>query len=457
MENNAFIRKFETVGYKIANNFYLSTIRDAFIAIMPLILAGSFGVLMANVVCSPTTGLAQFNGFGWLAQFQGLFNGINNASTNFIAIYTVFMIGMIHARKLKSDSPFMAGLVNIMCYVVLAPMAMNVVAPESGEEFVVNSVLAQRFTNAQGLFVAIIVGMITVTMFEKIVQSGKLNIKMPDTVPPMIAKSFEVSIPATVVVTFWAVAGYLITELLGMTIFDAIYTSLQGPLERIMQHPAGVILIVIIAQLFWTLGIHGAQLVGIVTNPVGLAAITQNIENFEAGLPMTNIFTGPFWSAFATIGGSGSTLGLIIAILLFSKRKEARTISKISIAPALFNINEPMIFGVPLVMNPIFAIPFILGPAISVSIALFSAHIGFASPAFIILPWTTPPLMNSFLSTGGHLGTMITQVICLAVLVLIYIPFVKVHNTMAARDEAQEALEQAQIDAAINSAAPEAK
>jgi cellobiose PTS system EIIC component len=129
---------------------------------------------------------------------------------------------------------------------------------------------------------------------------------------------------------------------------------------------------------------------------------------------------------------------------LFSKREDAKAIGKISIVPALFNINEPMIFGVPLVLNPIFAIPFIFGPVITAAVGYALTSIGFASPAFILLPWTTPPVINALLSTGS-VQTVIAQIICIALLVVIYAPFVKVHNTMLAKEQNQN-LEQNQSE-----------
>jgi len=438
MENNKFLNKVEVVGGRIANNFYLGTVRDAFVSIMPVILVGSFAILFSNVIFSPTNGLAQFGPFAWMAQFQIIFQGINYATMNFLAIYLAFAIGMVHSRKMKNDSPWFGGLLSIISYVSLAPATLGVSTTlDDGTVVAIGNALASRYTNSQGMFLAIIVGILSATFFSKLMASGKVSIKMPDSVPPMVSKAFEVSIPALIVVVGFGLVGFLFQLALGMDMFDAIYTVLQAPLEAVMQHPAGIIVLVFIAQLFWLLGIHGAQLVSIVRDPVGFAALAVNFDAHQAGEAMPNIYTRPFWDVYSTMGGSGATLGLIIAIFLFSKREDAKAIGKLSLIPALFNINEPLIFGIPLVLNPIFAIPFILAPMVSSGIAYFLTHIGFATPAFAVMPWTTPPLLNAFLTTGSF-GAVITQFIGIVASILIYIPFVKVHNAMAAKDKEEE-------------------
>lgn len=447
---NAFLEKVEYVGGKIGNNFYLRTIRDAFVSIMPVILVGSFAILFSNVIFSPTNGLAQFGPFEWMAQLQPIFQGINFATMNFLAIYLVFAVAHTHAKQLKMEGPWLAGLVGIISYVSMVPTTISTMVPlEDGTEIehFVNNVVANRFTNAQGMFLALIVGLTSAMFFNKLLVSGKFSFKMPATVPPMVTRAFDVTIPATIVVTVFGIIAFAFLNLAGMDIFAAIYTVLQGPLNAVMQHPAGIIVLVIIAQLFWLLGIHGAQLVSIVRDPIGLAALAVNLEAYEAGQPLPNIYTRPFWDVFSTMGGSGATLGLIIAIMLFSKRDETRVISKLALIPALFNINEPLIFGLPLVLNPIFAIPFLLAPAASSALAYVLTYVGFASPAFTILPWTTPPLINAFLTTGS-VGAVITQALGILLTIAIYAPFVKLHNSMEAKkDKAENELQESMLEA----------
>jgi PTS system cellobiose-specific IIC component len=199
-------------------------------------------------------------------------------------------------------------------------------------------------------------------------------------------------------------------------------------MEGVMQQPWGVIILVLFCQAFWVVGIHGSNVVDVVRSSVGLATIAANLTAHEAGAQMTNIFTYTFWNTYCTIGGSGCTLGLIIAIFIVAKKEDIKTIGKLSVAPAIFGINEPMIFGLPIVLNPMFVIPFILAPVVSATIGYISTAIGFASPAMYTVPWTTPFIVNAFISTGGSIGTLITQLICIVVVTLIYLPFVSMNN-----------------------------
>ena len=188
------------------------------------------------------------------------------------------------------------------------------------------------------------------------------------------------------------------------------------------------IIIVFITQVFWFIGLHGANITAAVREPLMILALTTNLELYNAGQHPTMIVAKPFWSMFCTIGGSGCTLGLLIAIYLVSKREDYKAVAKLSTAPAIFTINEPLIFGLPLVLNPIMMIPFILAPLVSASIGYFATYIGFAGAACVDVPWTTPVFINSYLATGGSIGAVITQAICLVVCILIYLPFVKMAN-----------------------------
>jgi len=156
-----------------------------------------------------------------------------------------------------------------------------------------------------------------------------------------------------------------------------------------------------------------------------------------------NIITMPFWDVYMSIGGSGCTIGLLLAVMLATRRKEMREISKLSLGPSVFNINEPVIFGMPIMLNPILAIPFIITPLITGTIGYFATSLGFAGRAVVMVPWTTPPIINAWLSTAGSMGAVITQAGCIVVSVLIYLPFVKVASRRA--EQAQlEAMQQKQ-------------
>ena len=168
--------------------------------------------------------------------------------------------------------------------------------------------------------------------------------------------------PTILTVTIIATVGFAIKAITGMYAYDIIYNIVQKPLEGIVQGLPGILLLMFIAQVFWVIGIHGNQMVKPIREPLLLAAIAVNTEAFEAGKEVPNIITMPFWDMYMSMGGSGVTIGLLIAILIAGKREDMRQITKLSLAPGIFNINEPVIFGMPIILNPILAIPFYSDP-----------------------------------------------------------------------------------------------
>lgn len=183
-----------------------------------------------------------------------------------------------------------------------------------------------------------------------------------------------------------------------------------------------------VAQVFWVIGIHGNQMVKPIREPLLLASIAVNTEAFNAGKEVPNIITMPFWDMYMSIGGSGVTIGLLIAILIVGKRDDMKEITKLSLAPGIFNINEPVIFGMPIMLNPILAIPFIVTPLVTGTIGYVATYFGFAAKAVVMIPWPTPPIISAYLATAGDIGAVVTQIICIIVSILIYLPFVKISN-----------------------------
>lgn len=437
---NQFLNKLEFVGGKISTFTYVSVIRVAFVKLMPIIILGSFATLLNNVFCSATNGLpALFPNLLFLVEYSPIFSAINYATMNFLSVFVVFLVAQAMGKERKIDQTF-AGIVALICYISLVPTAINRVFDVATETYtlagdkvasiVIPNALAVNYTNTRGMFLAMIVGIVATEILAKLLNGGKMKIHMPESVPPNVATAFEVLFPSITVAGIFGIFGFVFQKLTELNISDSIYKVLQIPLEAIMQHPAGVVVLALLCQVFWLIGIHGAQVIGIVKDPIGLAAIAINLEAHEAGKALPNIFTYTFWNTYATIGGSGCTIGLLIAIFFFSKRADYRTIGGFSAIPALFNINEPLIFGLPLVLNPILAIPFIFAPVVSSIIGYFLTSIDFAARAFITVPFTLPPLVNGFVSTGSF-KTVIVQFICIVVCVLIYAPFVIAANRQA--------------------------
>lgn len=424
-----FTNVLEKIGDKISSITYISIIKDAFVAAISLVIIGSFATLINNVFCSTKNGIAQFSQFAFLSEFSPIFNSIYFATMNLLSIFIVFLVASNLSKVRKVDGN-MAGLIALASYIILIPLAVSGKSA-GGEVVTINNVISSTYTGPQGLFLAIIVGILSTELFCKLQKVEKLQVKMPDSVPIGVSKSFNVLFPGMITLLVISVFGYTFQKISGSYVTDIIYTMFQKPMEAAMQYPLGFLVLVLLCQGFWIIGIHGTSMIKVVREPIALAAIAANLAAYEAGNRMENIFTIPFWNVFVTIGGCGNTIGLIIAIFIFSKREDYRAIAKLSIIPSFFGINEPMIFGLPIVLNPIMAIPFVLAPVVSSLIGYYATMIGFAGVTMIQIPFTVPPLLNAFLASGGSIGLVITQFIAIIVSTLIYIPFVRISNKQA--------------------------
>lgn len=409
---------------KITANRYLSTIRDSFIQTIPFTILGSIGVLLGSVVFSET-GLGGIEGFEGLLELTPWFNQLNYATMNILALIIAFNIGKNLAVTFGHEGTY-EGLLSLVCFILVSPTTVTAIF--GNETQIIPNVLSTDVTSSKGLFVAMIVGMLSITLFCKLTKIDKLSIKLPDAVPPNVAKTFSDLLPTIIVGLIVSGVAFAFQLLTGQNISTFIFEMLQTPITIAFQHPLGIIFAAFFAALLWICGLHGASIVTGITSPIMLGSLQTNMDLVASGKAPTEIMAKPFWNLFATQGGFGCTLSLLIAIFIMSTREDDRTIAKLSLAPGLFGINEPVIFGLPIVMNPVMAIPFILVPIVCCGIGYASMYFGFAGLIICDVPWCLPPIVNGFIATGGNLGMVITQAVCIIVSVFIWMPFVKVRN-----------------------------
>ncbi|MCR1567142.1 PTS transporter subunit EIIC [Mixta sp.] len=412
---------------------YIMAIKASFITLMPVIIVGAFSVLISNMVLDAKNGLASFPALAFLADLKPITTSINYATLSFLNIGAVFLIG-IELGRINGIKTLFPGLLAIICFISVTPTTLQMMV--DGQMHLVTDVLAKQFSDTKSLFLGMFIAILSVEIYCRLENVERLKIKMPDTVPPNVSASFSALIPAIITVSAIATFGFVFHQASGMYLYDAVYRVVQQPLESVVQSLWGILLLMFVAQLFWVIGIHGNQMIKPIREPLLLGAILVNMSAFEQGKEVPNIITMPFWDVYMSIGGSGLTIGLLTAVMLATKRKEMREIAKLSFGPGLFNINEPVIFGMPIMLNPILAIPFIITPLVTGTIGYFATLTGFAGKAVVMVPWTTPPIINAWLSTAGSMGAVVTQLVCIMVSVLIYLPFVKI---AARRAEAAEA------------------
>ncbi|BFO11610.1 PTS transporter subunit EIIC [Serratia rubidaea] len=407
-------------------------IKASFITLMPVIIVGAFSVLISNMVMDPKNGLASFAMFSFLADLKPIMSSINYATLSFLNIGAVFLIG-IELGKINGSRSLFPGLLAVICFIAVTPTTVELMVNDQMQ--LVKDVLAKQFSDTRSLFLGMFIAILSVEIYSRLEMLDRLKIKMPESVPPNVSASFSALIPAIITVVAVASLGFIFHRITGIYLYDAVYQVVQRPLETVVQSLPGILILMFVAQLFWVIGIHGNQMVKPIREPLLLGAIMVNMTAFEQGKEIPNIITMPFWDVYMSIGGSGITLGLLFAVMIATRRKEMREISKLSLGPSFFNINEPVIFGMPIMLNPILAIPFIITPLITGTIGYFATSIGFAGKAVVMVPWTTPPIVNAWLSTAGSMGAVVTQLICIVVATIIYLPFVKVAARRAEQAE----------------------
>ena len=407
---------------KIQGQRHINAIKNGFTNLMPIIIVGSICTLLSNVVCNTTEGyvsLANIPGMSWLGSLKPIFDAANYGTMNMMAIGVCVLVAMELGMSLGQND-WAIPVTSLACYI-------SVVDTSNG--------LGGSVTGAAGLFVALIVALVATELYCKLVSSGKLSIHMPDSVPSNVAKSFSILLPCAVVIFAISAFGFAFTALTGMMVPEAIVKFIQTPLSGVMTHPLGILVIAFMCSLLWVFGIHGPNTLNGIYEPIFLAAYAENEAAYAAGMAAPNIVCSPFWSTFFSLTGSGITGGLLIAIFLFSKREDFRAIAKLALPCGIFNINEPLIFGIPIVMNPMLMIPFMLSPLASVGIGYLLTAIGFCPRLVVNAPWTTPPFLCGFLAGGGSITAGISQIIVILVAAVIYTPFVIALNNQEAPAE----------------------
>lgn len=407
---------------KIQGQRHINAIKNGFTNLMPIIIVGSVCTLLSNVVCNTTEGyvsLANLPGMAWLGSLKPIFDAANYGTMNMMAIGVCVLVSMELGMALGQND-WAIPVTALACYI-------SVVDTSNG--------LGTNVTAAAGLFVALMVSLVATEFYCKLVNSGKLSIHMPESVPSNVAKSFSILLPCAVVIFAVSAFGFAFTAITGMMVPEAIIKFIQTPLSGVMTHPLGILVIAFMCSLLWVFGIHGPNTLNGIFEPIFLAAYAENEAAYAAGLAAPNIVCSPFWSTFFSLTGSGVTGGLLIAIFLFSKREDFRAIAKLALPCGIFNINEPLIFGIPIVMNPMLMIPFMLSPLASVGIGYILTAIGFCPKLVVNAPWTTPPFLCGFLAGGGSITAGLSQVIVILVAAVIYTPFVIALNNQAPTEE----------------------
>jgi cellobiose PTS system EIIC component len=427
--NNFLENKVMPVAAKVAAQRHLQALRDGLVLTMPLLIIGSIFLIIRWL---PWFGDDSRPYMITSPFWQNILNYPYDATFNTMALVAAFGIAYRLAESYKVDG-LTAGAVSLVTFLMVTPFK-TVFTLADNSTVDVGGVIPTALTGSGGLFVAIIVALISTEIYRWVIQKD-IVIKMPDGVPPSVAKSFVALIPGAVVILLFWVLRIGIEQTDFQSIHNIVRDLLQEPLSGLSGTVIGTLVVVFLIELLWTTGLHGATIVGGVMSPIWLSAAAENAAAMQAGQPVPNIFTGQFLEIFVHVGGSGGTLALVVAMMLFAKSKQMKALGRLSIGPGLFNINEPIIFGMPVVMNPVMMVPFVLAPlAVVITTYLGMEFFGVAKPSGAVPPWTTPIFIGGFLATG-KVSALVMQVVNFAVAFAIYFPFMKAYDKTLVKQE----------------------
>lgn len=420
----------------IGKNKYLIAIRDGFLVSTPLLIVGSLFLLIANFPIPAWTewlGSVSVNG-STLAAYMGK---PADATFTIMAVFAVIGIGYSFAKQMKTN-PIFGAAVSVMSWFLLMPYGVKGEATVEGlaskVEVFLGGGLPLGWVGAKGIFVGIICAFLSVHIYAFVERKGWV-IKMPAGVPPTVVQSFAALIPAGIVMIVFFFIN-LIFGFFGTDVFSIIFKFLQLPLMNLGDTLGAMVIAYIFLHLFWFFGVNGGSVVGAVFNPILQTLTADNLEFFKNGVGQSHIICQQFQDLFATFGGCGSTLSLLIAMLLFCKSKRITELGKLALVPGIFGINEPIVFGLPIVLNPTMLVPFMLVPTVNIVISYFAMNIGLVPICNgVNIPWTTPIIISGWLATNW-VGALL-QAGLLVLGVFIYTPFIKIMDKQYIEEEAK--------------------
>ncbi|MFD2627820.1 PTS cellobiose transporter subunit IIC [Oceanobacillus kapialis] len=425
--------KFMPVAGRIAGQRHLQSLRDGIILTMPLVIIGSFFLILMFIPIPGYEGfMANLFGEAWKDKLG------YPVSATFDIMALVASVGVAYnlALKYKLDG-LTAGAISLAAFLLATPYT-TMFTPEGSETaYEVGGVIPAALMGSKGLFVALLIGILSTEVYRWVV-SKNLTIKMPAGVPPSVAKSFIALVPGFAVIAIVWIIRLIIEATPFESIHNIVGDLLYTPLSAVGGSLFGSLIAVTLIILLWVAGLHGASIVGGVMDPIWLSKMDENRIAFQEGMAasdLPNIFTKQFFDIFVFMGGSGATIALVIAILFWAKSKQMKQLGRLSVGPGAFNINEPIIFGMPIVLNPLLIIPFLLTPLVIVVTTYIAMSTGLVpKPIGIAVPWTTPPIIGGYLATGSLAGSIL-QLVNIFIGLLIYLPFFKIWDTMKVKEE----------------------
>lgn len=412
------------IAAKLGTNKYLRAISSGFIAVMSATIIGSLFTLLTNLPIKAWTNFLATSGYDKILSLP------SQVTVDLIALYAVFFIAYHLAKEFEIDG-IGAGLSALVSFLLVTGRTDYFASAAADAKTV--SAISLNFLGAKGLFTAMLIALVGARIFVMVVKKGWV-IKLPDSVPPNVANSFSALIPAGIVIIFFLIVTALCGFTSYKTLHNLIFTVIQSNLMRFLgDNYFSWLFFNLMTNLLWFFGLHGGNIVGSITNPLYTPMALENLAAYQANQPMPYIITGAFGKTF-TSGGVGSMFGLAILMFFFAKSKQFKILGKLSLPTTFFFINEPLLFGIPVVLNPLFFLPLMTVTPIlgTITFLAMKAHL-IPIPVGLQLPWTTPPVFYGFLQGGIVLA--IWEFFMVVGAMILWYPFFKIADKKALQQE----------------------
>lgn len=414
------IEKMKPFFEKVSRNKYLRAIKDGFIAGMPIIIFSSIFMLIAYV--------PNIWGFYWSDEVTALIVKPYNYSMGILGMLVAGTTAKNLTDSFNRDLPA-TNQINNIATLITAIVGFLLLSSNS-----IDGGFGSSYLGTSGLLSAFVAAFITVNVYNFFIKRN-ITIKMPSEVPPNIAQTFKDIFPLSAAILIMYAIDLVIRQVVGINFAQAVIQLFQ-PLFTAADGYLGIAIIYGAMAMFWFIGIHGPSIVEPAISAIALINIDKNLALLDAGQQATNIITPGLQYFVATMGGTGATLVVPYMFMLLAKSKQNKAIGRAAVVPTSFGVNEPILFGAPLVLNPVFFVPFIAAPILNVWIFKFFVEVLGMNSFSYVLPWTTPGPLGLILGTGFAGMSFVLAVVLIVVDTLVYYPFFKVYDNQILAQEA---------------------
>ena len=396
----------------IGSEIHLLAMRDALMTMIPFLALSGIATFFGSVLLSSSFITNSFDA-ATVSNIQSFFTRIGKGCIDLMSVMLAVMIPYFMGRHKGFKNPLILGIVGISLFMIFNPLAGDT-----------------SYFGTSGVLLAMIIGLTSSELFMRLSSNEKLKINVGDNVPQAVKDSFNSLLIIMILILLYALIATVLSVTTGMEAIELISNLLQRPLVGISATLPGAIIYTIIQTLLFACGIHPGAIVA----PIETAFIAAGLEG--------EIVNYTFVTTFGQMGGTGACIGLLFVLLFLSKRKEFKTLGKLATVSEVFNINEPLIFGIPIAFNPILIIPFVLSPLVNITLAYFATKIGLISIYTNTVTWSTPIILKSIVGANGDMRNVIMEIVCIVIDIFIWLFFIRIYENRLAKEEAANMIEE---------------